>query len=417
MESKKFINEQEKTRIYRNRDGGWSAETYVQIKGYAYMINTFKYSNGVIKCDAVELDDNSAGNGFVSVTYSPFSSKSYKLASLKAIANEKNIRQVHFEGLAKLDEMKDELPEKKTAYKIQPGQVIFLNGYGQDEHSHNRLIVYKVENETIHYVNEKTLEIGSHKEHSVKPIEKKFGIGIYYKQNDIVKDLDAVNNLVIEAYEKKKKFEAERPEREAKAAKEHQEAIAQIMAEYPYLKPIEKKWGGKYAAENIRIELKRHFPGVVFSVVTHNLDTVNIRWTNGPSRISVTKITNKYENHETDHSGDFRDYAPTLFTETFGGAKYVFEERNISDDIREKLMKQIHQQIHDDYEANRSFNVLAHENDFPETDFDIYFNYNSQKWQIKPQEEAILQHSEMVENSNETEPEEIFNDPNQLSIF
>jgi len=78
--------------------------------------------------------------------------------------------------------------ERDVEYPIEVGQILFLSGYGQDEHHHDRLAVYKIENSDFgtkyHCVNIEKLELVV-KDH-VRPIEKEFGIGIYYKQGDMI---------------------------------------------------------------------------------------------------------------------------------------------------------------------------------------------------------------------------------------
>jgi hypothetical protein len=426
MESKKFINEQEKTRIYKNFRDGWAGETYVQIKGYDYMITTSKTYSGVIKCDAIKLDDNSSGDGFISVTFSPLSAKRYDLASLKATATEKNIRQVHFEGLAKLDAMKDELPEKKKAYEIKPGQVIFLNGYGQDEYHHERKLIYKIEDGTYFFVNEKTLQMGRDNVIYLKDIKEKFGIGTYYKQGDVV-NMEIVNDILLDAIEKAKKDEAARPGREAAAKIELQLEIDNLKEKFDYLTPVNEHSGGKEAAKNIRIDLKRHFPDVKFSV-TSDYSKVQINWQDGPTTKQVEKITDKYESHETDETGDFRDYKPSLFNKIFGGSNFVFADRSMSEETTKVFYewanitfeKEKYTDVHyPEVLARRLFNAY----EIPVEPFTIVKKHvefgiyaPETNWQVKTIN-SINEEEKMVENSDETETEETFNDPNQLSIF
>ena len=79
--------------------------------------------------------------------------------------------------------------------------------------------------------------------------------------------------------------------------------------------------------------LKHTFPGIKFSVKKDNYSTYNVEWTNGPTKEQVCKITNKFEDSENSYCGDFRDYNPSNFNRVFGGFTYVFENRNISEDI------------------------------------------------------------------------------------
>ena len=51
----------------------------------------------------------------------------------------------------------------------------------------------------------------------------------------------------------------------------------------------------------------------------------------------VKAVVNKYQDHGSDHSGDFWDYSPDVFNDLFGGAKFIFCTREMSDEIETKL--------------------------------------------------------------------------------
>ena len=77
--------------------------------------------------------------------------------------------------------------EKDQEYPIQVGQILFLNGYGQTVHNHERLAVYKIEHTDFgpkyHCVNldKPSLCIKDH----IRPVEKLHGIGIYFIAGDV----------------------------------------------------------------------------------------------------------------------------------------------------------------------------------------------------------------------------------------
>jgi len=84
---------------------------------------------------------------------------------------------------------------------------------------------------------------------------------------------------------------------------------------------------GRLAAENIRKELKRAFPLVKFGV-TSDYNSVDIRWTNGPTSSEVKAIAGKYEAGSFDGMTDSYDYnADATFGDVFGDPKYVFCQR------------------------------------------------------------------------------------------
>lgn len=97
------------------------------------------------------------------------------------------------------------------------------------------------------------------------------------------------------------------------------------------------------AAENIRRELKAAFPGVNFSVKTKSFsggDDINISWTDGPTTEEVQAITSKYEEGSFDGMVDMYNYHKDR-DDLIGGAKYVFENRHISDEAWTREFKKM----------------------------------------------------------------------------
>lgn len=84
------------------------------------------------------------------------------------------------------------------------------------------------------------------------------------------------------------------------------------------------------AAKAIRTELKTAFPGIKFSVRSHNC-SINVTWTNGPTSKEVAEITWKYRNGHFDGMIDCYEYANDGRP---GGADYVFCNREYSDNAK-----------------------------------------------------------------------------------
>lgn len=108
----------------------------------------------------------------------------------------------------------------------------------------------------------------------------------------------------------------------------------------PHLKEVEKYSGGKQCAVNIRIELKRAFKGVKFSVRS-DYSSVNICWTDGPTADQVEAIANRYEEGRFNGMEDIYEYNSSAFNDIFGGVKYVFTRRYNSDSAIEKAIDAI----------------------------------------------------------------------------
>lgn len=88
--------------------------------------------------------------------------------------------------------------------------------------------------------------------------------------------------------------------------------------------------GSKGAAVNIRLELKKHFPGCKFSVRARSYTAVDISWTDGPTDKMVNAIVAKFQHGHFDGMVDCYEYKHDEFTETYGSCNYVFTSRDFS---------------------------------------------------------------------------------------
>jgi hypothetical protein len=114
---------------------------------------------------------------------------------------------------------------------------------------------------------------------------------------------------------------------------------AEYLTKYPYL--IKKEGHDNPATKNIKIELKRAFPDVKFSVRREHYSAININWENGPTDKEVTAITDKYQEGHFDGMTDCYEYNRDTFNNTFGGAQYVFENRSFSKEDYTAVIKSI----------------------------------------------------------------------------
>ena len=404
MKKEKFITDREQTRIYKSHHG-WMGETYLNVHGYSYMITTMKRHSGIVVSNAIEVNDEGRGNGFVGVSYSPFTAKKYELATYDGKATETKIREVHTKALALFDMMKDTLPKKSEAYEIKPGQAIFLDGYGNT----SREIVYAVDDDYYHTVNEDTLEINKHQPSTVRDYEKKFGIGMYYKQGDVV-DVEYANNLLLDAKEKAKKDAEEQPFLEEAKAAEREMQIEALERKFSYLEKHDKYSGAKSVAANMRIELKRAFPSIKFSVRKDSYDTVYISWDDGPAEDQVKSIYSKYKDHERDFTGDFMDYSPSLFNEVFGGCKFIFTRREMTQETEDRFVAWANERFSEGQTYNESHSAslarsLFYHCEIPKPGIDWVIEPTGKTcgisrpeefWQVTPQtpDEAIQADSE-----------------------
>lgn len=163
-------------------------------------------------------------------------------------------------------------------------------------------------------------------------------IQTYITEKQISSDevLDAINQSKVKA----EYLESEKIRKAEKRLKDKEE----LLKKYPYLIQTNNSECSRVtAAKNIRIELKKAFPKIKFSVTSKSYsggNSIDVYWTNGPSVEQVEKITQKYQGGSFNGMEDIYEYSHDVFNELFGDAKYVMESRNISDDIREKVAKE-----------------------------------------------------------------------------
>src|SRR5207302_113187 len=109
--------------------------------------------------------------------------------------------------------------------------------------------------------------------------------------------------------------------------------------------------GGKHAAINIRIELKRTFPATKFSVRS-DYNSVDISWDLGPTVKEVELITGKYqEGHFNGMTDSYERNEDDAWTPAFGGAQYVNERRNI-ESVRELIGQALCELQHVTFDEN-----------------------------------------------------------------
>lgn len=136
-------------------------------------------------------------------------------------------------------------------------------------------------------------------------------------------------------------------ENEMRAAAKEQRRAAYLAEFGEWLEPAQgsKKTPHALAASNIRRELARAFPGVVFSVRSRSFaggNSVDISWPLGPTTREVDAIAGKYQPGHFDGMDDCYKYNGSEWPGLFGSAKYVQAQRDFLPDAdREKLMQQL----------------------------------------------------------------------------
>jgi hypothetical protein len=116
-----------------------------------------------------------------------------------------------------------------------------------------------------------------------------------------------------------------------------------LIQQYPHLLIVDetKKYISSLttAAKNIRIELKKVFPNIKFSVTTQRYvggNNISVRWTDGVTRKKVEHIIGKYQYGEFNGMEDIYEYNNSLFNDIFGAAKFVFATRDVTPPLYSK---------------------------------------------------------------------------------
>jgi hypothetical protein len=231
-----------------------------------------------------------------------------------------------------------DVPENHAKNNLPIGTVLRFNGYGD----HDYVIVGNRGIQPDYGASYDCVCIDDYREmvqqaYSLDHISEKKNNRIQVYYTDKVMGADEVLDL----REKAKQAKVCR-EKAAQEKAEHQTAVkAGLPEKYPYLiqeKDSTKK-GATLAAKNIRIELKRAFPKVKFSVRSEYYsggNSVDVDWTDGPTTKQVDAIINKYQEGSFDGMTDCYNYEDNLFSDVFGGAKYVHGQRRNTEEAYNK---------------------------------------------------------------------------------
>lgn len=235
-----------------------------------------------------------------------------------------------------------ELELLTVAPKLQKGQKIYAFGYAMAQQ------IFAVVNPDLYEivevgspddVNEYSLERYfnpiSHYDKYIKPISKQFGIGFYYAENEPIFSEDVIKVSLQRA----ELIEKMRDEREKAAEDASRKNKDELRKKYGFLTVWDGDWRTRYktASGNLRELLKKEFPGVKFSVRKDGSgDTVNITWTDGPTRKMVDEIAWQFEGRRFNGMEDCEEIVSSDFTDLFGSLGYIFTEREYSEEVMER---------------------------------------------------------------------------------
>lgn len=112
------------------------------------------------------------------------------------------------------------------------------------------------------------------------------------------------------------------------------------------------------ASKEIKQTLRKIWPNVKFSVKSKSYSggcSINVDWDMGPTSKQVEQIVNKYQYGSFDGMTDSYNYDSTLVMtqddqiKVLGGAKYVFCNRRIPQELQERIMRDICQRQQVEY--------------------------------------------------------------------
>lgn len=158
--------------------------------------------------------------------------------------------------------------------------------------------------------------------------------GIQWQIGDDVCSQDDIDRLLGVALLEEKKWEQAKQDK--KTAFDAEVERLENTPEYSHLKKIDDNRHTSAAtvvSANIRIELKKCFPGVKFSVRKTSFDAVTVRWEDGPQIEKVECLTRRFKDGHFNSMEDIFDYNESPFNVVFGGIHYISVERQYSDDL------------------------------------------------------------------------------------
>lgn len=142
---------------------------------------------------------------------------------------------------------------------------------------------------------------------------------------------------------------AEQREEQKREAEKKADQVKRLAADYRKKCPWAKADDGKMssharAAKNLKKELSLAFPSVRFSVRSDSFsmgNSVDVKWTDGPTTKQVDAIADKYQYGHFNGMEDIYEYDHSAESDAvsivFGQSKYVHTSREFTDGLREKL--------------------------------------------------------------------------------
>lgn len=122
-----------------------------------------------------------------------------------------------------------------------------------------------------------------------------------------------------------------------------EKAVEDIKEEYSYL-TIDNGEDRNIVQKNMRLLLKKQFPGVKFKVTKDGYSSRNVSWTDGPTSKEVEAFAFLFQEGRFNGMEDIYEYSESPFNRAFGGCQYVFTRRETSDKLVAKAIDSVWEQ-------------------------------------------------------------------------
>ena len=207
---------------------------------------------------------------------------------------------------------------------VQIGTVLHMNGYECDDY-----VIIKNTGHMYETINLRTFE-RIMRGYSLKHIsEKQANNGIQVYVTDRVMDPEAIMDVI----DSNKAYNIKKEAEKVQLIKDDEAATKQLLKDYSHLDTFEGYTGLKTGAKNLKRELRTAFPGVKFSVRSSSYSmgcSIDVQYPHEFPKESIEQlegIYNKYQYGYFNGMEDIYEYSKNLFTNLFGGAKYVHAQR------------------------------------------------------------------------------------------
>ncbi|ELP5729213.1 hypothetical protein QTV44_002479 [Vibrio vulnificus] len=155
-----------------------------------------------------------------------------------------------------------------------------------------------------------------------------FGVSRHHEEQQ----LRASDSEIAMLLEKSKAHREEQARAEASERKAFAQSVAaiEIDPQYAHLAKVGYSADLKDVAKNVRAELKHQFPRHSFSVRCGG-NAIRVHWQDGVTQAEVQQVLNKFKTGTFCAYTDYHDTIAKPFSEVYGGAQFLFYERQYSD--------------------------------------------------------------------------------------